>query len=161
MMTKRVAVLLAAAGLITATAAAAQQNADRGFYAGAELGSTRFAGDDDTAFKLLGGYQFNRNVAAEGAWSQLFDKNGAEITAFELVAIGAFPVAEKLAVTGKLGLANAYIESPAIDQEKVELTYGVGVQYDFTRRIAVRGQWQRYDTEEKIDLLSIGAIVRF
>jgi opacity protein-like surface antigen len=41
------------------------------------------------------------------------------------------------------------------------VTYGAGVQYDFTRRIAVRGQWQRYDTEEKIDLLSIGAIVRF
>ena len=160
-MMSKCAATLAAAGLIAATGAAAQQNVDRGFYAGAELGSARFAGDDDTAFKLLGGYRFHRNVAAEGAWSQLFDKNGAEITAFELVAIGAFPVAERLAIIGKVGLANAYIESAAIDQEKVELTYGAGVQYDFTRRLAVRGQWQRYDTEEKIDLLSIGVIVRF
>jgi len=42
-----------------------------------------------------------------------------------------------------------------------ELTYGAGLQYDFTRRIALRDQWQRYDTEEKIDLLSIGVIVQF
>jgi len=30
-----------------------------------------------------------------------------------------------------------------------------------TRQIGVRGQWQRYDAEEEVDLFSIGVVWRF
>jgi opacity protein-like surface antigen len=64
-------------------------------------------------------------------------------------------------VFAKLGFANAYIESSTIDEEKVDLTYGLGLQYDATRNIGIRAQWQRYDTSEEIDLFSLGVVWRF
>jgi hypothetical protein len=100
-----------------------------------------------------------RVVRRRRAW--LFDKNGAEATAFELVAVGSFPLANRIAVLGKLGFANAYIEAPILDTERIELTYGIGLQYDMTPKIGLRGQWQRYDTEEEIDLFSVGLAWRF
>jgi outer membrane immunogenic protein len=160
-MTKRSIVALFGAAAIALPASAWSEEPARGWYIGAELGQASFADEDDTAFKLLGGYRINRHFAAEGGYAWLFDKDGAEVTAFELVALGSFPVANQFFVLGKLGLANVYAEGPTIDEEKVELTYGLGVQYDMTRQIGIRGQWQRYDSSEEVDLFSIGVVWRF
>lgn|ERR1700741_126523 len=160
-MTKRSIVALLGAAAIALPASALSDEPAKGWYIGADLGQASFADEDDTAFKLLGGYRINRNFAAEGAYAWLFDKNGAEVTAFELVALGSFALANQLSVLGKLGLANVYAEGPTIDQEKVALTYGIGVQWDFTRNLGARGQWQHYDSEEEVDLFSIGVVWRF
>jgi OmpA-OmpF porin, OOP family len=160
-MTKRSIVALFGAAAIALPASALSEEPASGWYIGAELGQASFAGEDDTAFKLLGGYRINRNFAAEGGYAWLFDKNGAEVTAFELVALGALAFTSQLSILGKLGLANVYAEGPTIDEEKVQLTYGLGVQYDMTRQIGIRGQWQRYDAEEEVDLFSIGVVWRF
>ena len=37
----------------------------------------------------------------------------------------------------------------------------IGVQYDASPRLGVRAGWQRYDTDEEVDLLSIGFLYRF
>jgi OOP family OmpA-OmpF porin len=153
-------VLVWALAIAIAPCAAAQQS-ERGWYLGAEAGQADFAGEHDTAFKLLGGYRVNRHLAAEGAYAWLFDKNGAEASAFEVTALGFVPLAERFSAFGRLGLANAYIEAPVLDSEKVQLTYGFGLQYDLTPALGIRGQWQRYDTDEELDLLSIGLVWRF
>jgi OmpA-OmpF porin, OOP family len=160
-MLKNSMVAMFSALAMAVSAAAVAEQAEKGWYIGAELGQADFAGEDDTAFKLLGGYQINRHFAAEGGYAWLFDKNGAEVTAFELVALGALAFTSQLSLLGKLGLANVYAEGPTIDEEKVQLTYGLGVQYDVTRQLGIRGQWQRYDAEEEVDLFSIGAVWRF
>jgi opacity protein-like surface antigen len=147
--------------LIAAPASALAQAPVKGWYIGADVGQADFAGENDTAFKLLGGYRVNRHLAVEGAYASLFDKAGAEATGFELVALGSFSLANQLSLFGKLGFANAYIEAGAIDEEKVELTYGIGLQYDITRNIGVRGQWQRYDTSEEIEVFTLGAVWTF
>jgi OOP family OmpA-OmpF porin len=147
--------------LVGAASAALAQQPERGWYVGADIGQSDFGGENDTAFKLVGGYQVTRHFAAEGAYAWLFDKAGAEATAFELVGVGSLPLANQLSVFGKLGFANAYIEAGALDEEKVELTYGVGLRYDLTRNIGLRGQWQRYDTSEEIDVFTLGAVWRF
>jgi Outer membrane protein beta-barrel domain len=123
--------LLAACGaaFISVSPCALAQQPERGWYVGGELGQASFAGEDDTAFKL--------------------------------VAVGSFPLANRISVLGKLGFANAYIEAPILDTERIELTYGIGLQYDMTPKIGLRGQWQRYDTEEEIDLFSVGLAWRF
>lgn len=156
-----VAILSAATMAVSAGALAQQKAAGTGFYAGADVGNADFGSDDDTAFKIFGGFQFHPNVAVEAGWSQLFDKNSAEVTALELVAVGIFPVANQLSIIGKLGFANVEVETPSGSSDKTELTFGIGVQYDVTPKIGVRGQWQRYDTDQEIDLLSIGVLVRF
>jgi OOP family OmpA-OmpF porin len=153
-----VAVAGAAALALSATASAQQLT---GFYAGAEFGQADFGSDDDTAVKLLGGYQVNRNFAAEVGYSMLFDKGGSEVTALEVVGVGLFPVANQLSIFGKLGLANVEVDTPGGSDDKTELTWGLGVQYDVSTRLGVRAGWQRYETDEEVDLLSVGVVWRF
>jgi OmpA-OmpF porin, OOP family len=155
--------MLGAGAMAVSASAWAQQAMSTvpNFYIGAEVGQADFGSEDDTAFKLIGGYQFHRNIAAEAGYGMLFDKEGAEVTALELVALGMFPVMDKLSVIGKLGFANVEVDTSAGSDDRTELTYGVGVQYDFTRNLGARAQWQRYDTDNEVDLLSVGIVYRF
>ena len=43
-------------------------------YAGVEVGQSD-VGRGDIGFKIFGGYQFTRNLAAEMAYGMLFDKS--------------------------------------------------------------------------------------
>ncbi len=161
-MTKKwLTAMLGTAAITLSAAVHAQQTAVPGFYIGAEVGQADFGSEEDTAFKIIGGYQFHRNIAVEAGYGLLFDKGGAEVTALEIVAVGLFPVMDRLSVIGKLGFANVDVETSVGSADKTELTYGLGVQYDFTRNLGARAQWQRYDTDQEVDLLSIGIVYRF
>ena len=114
--------------------------------------------DSDIGFKFLGGYQFNRYVAAELGYGLLYDKSDVEVKTLEAVAVGMFPIANQFSIIGKLGLANIDV-NPGDD--KTELTWGLGVQYDFSRNLGVRALWQRYETDEAIDFLAVGVTWKF
>lgn len=158
-MTKKwLVAMLGSAALTVSAGALAQQTTVPGFYIGAEVGQADFGSEEDTAFKLIGGYQLHRNVAAEIGYGMLVDKGSTEVTSLEAVAVGIFPVMDRLSVIGKLGFAN--VDSGSDDS--TDLTYGVGVQYDITRNLGARAQWQRYDTDPtEVDLLSVGVVYRF
>ncbi len=154
--------MLGAAALAISSGAMAQQTADTGFYIGAEVGQTDLDGaDDDIGFKLLGGYRFHRNVAAEVGYGMLYDKGGAEVTALEVVALGMFPINNQFSIIGKLGFANVDVEVAGASDDKTELTWGLGVQYDFNRNLGVRALWQRYETDNAVDYLAVGVTWRF
>lgn len=154
--------LFGAAAMAASTGVLAQQSAaGTGLYIGADVGNADFGSDDDTAFKLYAGYKFHPNVAVEGGWASLFDKGGVEATSLEVVAVGILPLAPQFSLLGKLGFASIDVDSPAGGDTKTELTYGIGAQYDVTPKIGVRAQWQRYDTDQEIDLLSVGVLFRF
>jgi OOP family OmpA-OmpF porin len=137
---------------------AQQSGASSPFYVGIDVGNADFGSDDDTAFKLFAGYQFHPNVAAEVAYSMLYDKGGSEANALEIVAVPMFPIANRFSVFGKFGFA--HIDNDPGDRD-TEITYGVGVQFDATPKLGVRAQWQRYETDQEIDLLSVGVVVKF
>jgi OOP family OmpA-OmpF porin len=137
------------------------------------------ATDKDTAWKVFGSYQFNRYFAVEGGYANLGEATASapgvtvtdEATAFEVVAVGMYPVIDRLSVYGKVGLFRGEIErssnNPAVDtgtNSQTDITFGVGLRYDITRQIAVRAEWQRYtDVGEltDIDVISIGALFKF
>jgi len=75
--------------------------------------------------------------------------------------VGILPLAPQFSLLGKIGFASIDVDTPAGGDTKTELTYGIGAQYDVTPKIGVRAQWQRYETDQEIDLLSIGVVVRF
>ena len=110
---------------------------------------------------FFGGYQFHKHIAVELGYGMLFDKNSVEVTTMEAVAVGIFPLNNQFSIIGKLGLANVEAEGPGGSEDKTELTYGIGVQWDFTRNLGARAQWQRYDTDDAVDYLSIGIVWRF
>jgi OmpA-OmpF porin, OOP family len=156
--TKKWLVAILGSAAMTASAGAFAQQTVGGIYAGLDVGNADFGSDDDTAFKLFAGYQFHPNVAAEVAYSMLYDKGGSEANALELVAVPMFPINPQFSVFGKFGFA--HIDNDPGDRD-TEITYGIGVQFNATPQIGVRAGWQRYETDQEIDLLSVGVVVRF
>ena len=155
--------LLGAASMAVSAGALAQSTAPviPSGYVGLELGRSSVAEEDDFGFKIFGGYQFHRNIAAEVGYGMLFDKSDVEVSALEFVAVGMFPVANQISVIGKLGLANVEVDSPLAADDKTEITWGLGAQFDVNRNISARALWQRYQTDEELDWFTIGIMYRF
>ena len=157
-MNKKWLVSMLGAAAMTVSAGALAQSATTGFYIGAEVGKTDVDGaDDDMGFKLLGGFRFHPNIAAELGYGMLYDKGGVEVTALEVVAVGMFPVANQISIIGKLGFANVEIGS----RDDTEITWGLGAQYDVNRNLGLRALWQRYETDATVDFLAIGVTYKF
>jgi OmpA-OmpF porin, OOP family len=166
---------------------------DSGFYAGLHIGQSSAddacegvsgpgvsCDDKDTAWKILGGYQFNRHLAVEIGYTDLGEVSASgpggsasiESTAFEVVAVGIFPIADKFSIYGKLGMYRGDTEAtaPGVSESESnnDLTFGFGVRYDFTKNLGVRGEWQKYSDvgggnigEADVDVISIGLIWKF
>lgn len=190
-----IAALLAAAAMAVPSVSMAQAPMqDRGWYVGGSLGQSEYkdsceaplpAGvscdEKDTAWKIFGGYQINRNFAAEFGYTNLGETAASgggvnatiEATAWELVGVASIPFANRFSLYGKLGFYRAETElrsNVAIsgNETNTDLTYGFGVRYDFTRNVGIRGEWQRYSDvggtatgEGHINVLSVGVIWKF
>jgi OOP family OmpA-OmpF porin len=171
--------LLSAAGLAAALAMAGPAAAQ--FYLGATIGQAEFkegclgtgeCDDADTAWRILGGYQFNKFFAAELGYYDFGEASSGtaklEAEAFELVAVGSFHLTDRFSVYGKVGAYQGTLKGAGTDEDTTDLTYGIGVRWDFTKRFGVRGEWQRYESlgggslvETDLDVLSIGLIFSF
>ena len=176
-MKQNIKAFLAVSALFFAGTAAAQQPSLSSVYIGGTIGQAEYkdggGGDDkDTAWRILGGYQFNRHFAAELGYHNLGEASAAggalEGTAWELVGIGAYPLVDKLSVYGKLGVYRGELEAPGAEETNTDFTFGVGLQYDLLKSVGVRGEWQRYSkmgggnlVETDVDVLSVGVVYRF
>ena len=147
---------------------------DSGLYIGAGLGGadvrdfcSQVSGacdKKDGTWNVFAGYQVNRYFAVEAGYSDFGSASTSGITgggagvtirektkAFELVAVGMLPIGQHFSVYGKVGgyrydsdgSASGAFSTTASDKG-TELTFGVGAQYDFDGRIAVRAEAQRY-----------------
>jgi OmpA-OmpF porin, OOP family len=180
-----VAALMGVALAFSAPAAFAQARgaaANTGWYIGGDVGNADFGSDDDMGFRVLGGYQINRNFAAELGYHNLGEITASAGTAsattkarlWELVGIGAYPFANQFSVYGKLGgyrsktTASSNVAGLGGEDTNTGLTYGFGAQWDAMQNLGVRVEWQRYDNvggnasgEGDINVLSLGGIWRF
>jgi opacity protein-like surface antigen len=150
---------------------AAAQSTDTGFYVGANVGQSKLkdvcsgCDDKDTAWRFLGGYQINRNFSAELGYTNLGEFSGTKVNAWELVGVGLFPINNQFGIYGKLGGHHSEAKDGGSETGN-GLTYGAGLQFDLSRNLGLRGEWQRYDklagiSDLKGDVLSVGAIWRF
>jgi OOP family OmpA-OmpF porin len=191
-MKKVIFAALLAAGFISAPVFAQQSKAS--WYAGGSFGQSKandacdgaselgFSCDDsDTAWKIIGGYQVNRNFALELGYTDLGEVSASggglnasiESSAWELVGLGILPLANRFSLFGKAGLfrseSDLNISGIANESEtNTGLTFGVGAMFDVTSNVSVRAEWQRYqdvgggDTgEADVDVMSVGALFRF
>jgi len=180
-------------GLVAVSTPALSQNT--GLYAGFTLGQSKAkdacAGvvgpgtscdEKDAAYKILGGYQVNRNFGVEFAYVHLgevkasFAGFGNVVTTaegFELLGVGTIPINQQWSVYGKLGsfrwdVHQTGIVEPA-DATGTDLTYGFGVKYNVTKSAALRVEYQQYNdvgdfnTTGKTDVsvIGVGVIARF
>ena len=193
-MTKISIAVLSTAALAFALPAGAQSVDGKAFYAGASIGQSKYnidctAGltcdDSDTAFKIFGGYSFNKNWAAELGYqdlgkAKLSGPGGTDEikgTAFDLTGVFAWQFADSgFSVFGRAGLYSGKLELSGVDngsKTTTDLTYGLGAGYDFNRNLGLRAEWQRYskmkvrndatgaEDDGDVDAMSIGVIYRF
>ena len=190
-------ILVAAALALSATQASAQ-----GGYIGGSIGQSDI--DDeitsglingnqsvdgkDTAWKIFGGYMFNRHFGLEAAYVDLGELSYSgtftdafgtapvtggkvEVWGFNISAIGALPVTEQFSVFGKIGLF--FWEAEANDttggrpfsatDDGADLSFGVGLGFNFTRNLGVRAEWEMFQniSDADVSLISVGLFWRF
>lgn len=159
-----------------------------GDLAAAGFTNTTSANSQGLAYKLFAGYEFNRYLAVELGYADLNSLETQSIItapgagrvfaetrtqAATLGLVGAFPVTENLALTAKGGAA--YLHSSAmidatgtggsgqvkVSDSDVDPFYGVGIRYSIAHNLDLRAEWERYDSDLDIDVLSAGFAVKF
>jgi OOP family OmpA-OmpF porin len=185
------AALAFAATVSACTAAVAQES---GPYLGGSLGQSSFTEwcdtggapitltackDTDTAWKLLGGYRFNRYLAVEASyidWGEVTASAvsggqavevAAEQKSYGVAGVGSLRLGPRFEVFGKLGFVHTDQQTKRItpnpstvEREETELHYGLGLKYAFTRNWAARAEWE--NTEKlKVEMFSVGVESRF
>jgi len=161
---------------------------DYGAFVGGSIGTTRYdicdqlvsAGatscdDQNTGFKIFGGYKFNRYLAVEGGYVD-FGKMYAYSTgpgintdvlvnAYYVSGILAVPVAGRASLFGKAGgefwEGEVNGASPTASARATDsgtgLMYGAGASFDLSDNVGLRGEWERYDVDgNDVDLVSVG-----
>ena len=152
---------------VAAAAAALPLSASAQAYVGAGLGSSdarEFCRDNTdcdktgSTWRVFGGWRFSRHLAAEIAYVDLgrFTANAGpvrtriDIDGPEATLLGIYQV-NQVSLFGRIGgyyaNAKASLEGPVATSTKDKnsgLTYGAGLQYDFTGGLGARLEWQHY-----------------
>ena len=156
--------------------------------------TTTSIGDNerDLAYKIFGGYKFNRNFALEGGFFNLgvfgFDattspagtlSGSVKMRGLNLDAVALLPLGEKLSAFGRLGGLYGYSRTSFTGTGAVVVAdahntkragnykAGLGLQYDFTESLALRGEFERYRLNDgvsnrgDIDMASLGLVFKF
>jgi OmpA-OmpF porin, OOP family len=182
------ALAVAAIALAASTAAIAQES---GFYLGGAFGQAKFTEWCDTssaptavvtacedkanAWKILGGYRFNRYVGIEGTYVDWGKVTGtvnnveasAEQTSMGVAAVGSLPIGAQFSLFGKAGFLATEQEtrritppSSSTKRSESEFHYGLGAKFAFATHWAARAEWEKTD-KLKVEMLSIGVEFRF
>lgn len=157
------------------------------------LATTSISDDDtDTGFKLFGAYQFNQHFAVEGG---VYDLGGfgfravtvplgtlagnIKVRGMNADVVGIWPFTDKFSAFARVGANYADVKDsfagtgavgvliPSAKEAGLSYKAGVGLEYDFTSRIGMRVEGERYRIDDAvgnmsdIDLLSLGLVVRF
>jgi OmpA-OmpF porin, OOP family len=155
-----------------------------------DIGFKLFAGYKfNRNFAVEGGYF---NLGEFGFTAQTLPTGSltgsAKFTGLNLDAVGILPFTEKLSAIGRVGLtyvrtkdtfsgtgavavlnaagANS-VGNPNPEEKEASYKYGLGLQYDFTRSLGLRTEWERYRVNDAvgnkgdIDLWSIGLVYIF
>ncbi len=146
---------------------------------------------DDFAYKIFGGYQFNRHFALEGGFFDLGDfgyeastvpagtqSGDLSVRGLNLDAVGILPLTERFSSIGRIGAT--YAESrtgysntglapmPSNNKDRDwNPKIGAGIQYAFTDAWAMRAEFERYlidetvGFDEDVDVITLGLVYRF
>ena len=135
--------------------------------------------DDSTAFRIVGGWQFNDYFALEAGYHDFGDftqdfVDGGDTTrvslsadGFTFGAAGSLPLGDRFALTGRVGAFfwNGSAEINDISQAKPEdnnLFLGLGASVDLTDHFLLTADWTRYELEDATSgVFSVGVRYQF
>ncbi|MES2316158.1 MAG: outer membrane beta-barrel protein [Pseudomonadota bacterium] len=181
---KNILIALIAAAAIAPVAAQAES------YIGANVGrgELKFNVDgivtlknNDTAFKVYGGYNFNKFFGIEAGYADLGkltatfegDTASASSRATYVAATGAIPLAERFALIAKVGVANSRTKITAAGEaddnyKNTGAMFGVGTAYLFTPSLVGVVEYENFGkvldedgVNQKSATLSVGLRFKF
>lgn len=140
--------------------------------------ATNSIADDNsnTAYKLFGGYQYNKNFSLEAGYYSLgqfgFVANTTpagtlsgdiKLKGLNFDAVGMFPLADKFSAFGRLGLIYSQASdnfsntgavpvptNPNPSKNAMNYKAGLGLQYDFTESLGMRVEAERYRVDDAV-----------
>jgi OOP family OmpA-OmpF porin len=155
-------------------------------FDGADLGGIPVNLDideDSVAWRLFGGYRFNRYVGVEGGYVNFdeFDSSAsaagqtakveAEADGYTLAITGAIPLGERFAIIGRAGYlfwdADAKVEVngtklDSSNEDGSDAFFGAGLEFSFNDRFALRGVWDAYELDDvDVDYFGLEGEFRF
>jgi hypothetical protein len=161
--------------------------ADSGFYIGAavggatqdiELGGPPEIEEDDTAFKVFGGYKFDMSVVDLGVELGYVDFGEAEIdtaagefvfdpTGINLWGVAGFELG-RVDLFAKLGVIAWEVETTTfasrVSDDGTDFALGVGAGFDIGK-VQIRGEFELYDASDAnvsmLSMLSLGVSYTF
>lgn len=126
--------------------------------------------DEDIAYSVFGGYQFNRYFGIEAGYADFGELEprgeGARLEAGSayLAVVGSVPVTDRFSVYARAGIQRWDLDAalPALtgssDDNGTDPTYGVGVLFRFNDRFALRGEYSHFEVEDQdLDLAQVQA----
>ncbi len=150
---------LAAAVLLAAFGAARAE----GLYVGGSLGSPDYRSSvngvsgngSGVGGKAFAGYQITPNVAVEGGLFDLGhidDSSGkVNLRGAYADAVGSYEFAPKWSVLGRAGLAEGRFTTTGGNDNSPALKLGAGLQYDLSRQVALRAEYEHYHFTDAFD----------
>jgi OmpA-OmpF porin, OOP family len=147
---------------------------------------------NDNAFKVFGGYQINRNIALETGYYSLGKSrfttqtspagslSGAtKVRGLNFDVVGTLPISDRFAALARVGAHHAWSEerysgtgagsgiSSSTKHNNTNYKVGVGVQYELSPAMWVRGEMERYRVKDatgrrnNIDVASLSLVFPF
>jgi OOP family OmpA-OmpF porin len=151
------------------------------------------ADDNHSGGRLFAGYQFHRNFAVEGGYVDLgrytyvatttapagvlegkMRRQGASVD-----LVGTLPITQSFSALGRVGVVHTSVRDtltgtggvvvpyPNPGKSDTSAKFGLGLQYDLTKAIGLRGEIERYQISDtagnvgNIDLYTAGLVVKF
>ena len=145
--------------------------AESNWYVGAGTGSTdndNSALDDDSGQKFYGGYQFTDRYALEGGYTDLgsFDVNAVpgadvDVDGLQFAGVATYSLPNNFALFGKAGVYNWDQDGNGTalvpDDDGTDIMFGFGLNYN-AGNWGIRGEWERFDADDDVDMISVGVI---
>src|SRR5262245_41996851 len=192
----KLAAALAAVSMVAVPAAFAQQQEEvSGFYLGAGAGQFNAHIDDvddvdatvdewdedDTAYKVFGGYRLNRFLAFELDYINLGEPSGNVVPGFNVdssvdgfapFVVGTIPLGPYFEVYGRAGyyfydattgVTDTLDNRVEFDEDSEDLVWGAGIGANLGEKVNLRFEYERYDLKglDDSDALWLTAAWRF
>ncbi|MGW8390869.1 porin family protein [Pseudoduganella sp. HUAS MS19] len=151
---------ITAAALLAVTSFAASA-AEPQFYVGGDVGSTKVDDLDGrkTSVGVFGGYKFDENFSVEAGFRRGGKWDDLKVNQLALSVIGSVPVADQVAVYGRLGYNRVEWKYDGDKEHDNKAMYGIGVSYQFAKEISGRVEWQRPTSDAQN--ISVGVAFHF
>ena len=132
--------------------------------------------DTNTTLGVFAGYQINRIFSVETAFRNYGEAKSPTVSVkgkgWEATGLAAWPIVGSLSVFGRLGGYRGTLKGDGALTGKKETTsgatYGLGLQLELSKNVALRGEWQAYSSlggssmpQGDLNVLTVGALWQF